>query len=425
MRNTALVLVLAAACGGGGGNNEKKDATTIPPVDSPPTIDAPSLIGCTPVSGTTVKLRPIGTVSGSAVLATAPKNDGRLFVLEQQGRIRIFENEQLNPTAYLDINNLAVGGDGAAGSEQGLLGLAFHPNFANNRQFFVYYTTSNANVVARYTQSETNPNVADTTGEVLLTIPDFASNHNGGMIEFGNDGYLYIGTGDGGGGGDPQRTAQNPNSLLGKILRIDVNSEANGKKYAIPSDNPFATAGGAPEVYILGLRNPWRWSFDPMTYDLYIGDVGQGGNLSAGFEEVNVLKAGEQAGKNLGWSKYEGNTCYQSNYTPCVAGEFNANGMTGPQNFHTGSGQNWHSVIGGQVYRGACFPDLQGYYFFTDYTARPLMRGKLEANGSLTVVELPRPTNFPQGPTSIHADARGELFITNTAGAVMQIEAGP
>jgi hypothetical protein len=424
MRNPAFVLVLAAACGGGGGGNtEKKDAPTTPPADT--AVDGPEAIACTPVNGTTVSVRTIGQVSGSAVLATAPKNDGRLFVIEQQGRIRIFEKEVLNPTPYLDINDLVVGGGGATGNEQGLLGLAFHPNFAANRQFFVFYTTANANVVARYTQSATDINVADPTGEVLLSIPDFAGNHNGGMIEFGNDGYLYIGTGDGGGGGDPQRTAQNTNSLLGKILRIDVNAEANGKKYSIPSDNPYAAGGGAPEVYILGLRNPWRWSFDPMTYDMYIGDVGQGGNLSAGYEEVIVLKAGEQAGKNLGWSKYEGNICFQSNYTPCVAADFNSNGMTGPQYFRTGSGNNWHSVIGGQVYRGSCFPDLQGYYFFTDYTARPLMRGKLEANGSLTVTELTRPTGWPQGPTSIHADARGELFITNTAGTVMQIEAGP
>jgi glucose/arabinose dehydrogenase len=418
MRNTALVLVLAAACGGGGGNNGKKDAATDPPDDMGPTIDAPALIGCTPVNGTTVSVRMIGQVSGSAVLATSPPNDGRLFVLEQQGRIRIFENEMLKTEAYLDIDNLANGGDGASGSEQGLLGLAFHPDFANNRQFFVYYTTNNANIVARYTQSATDPNKADPTGEIILSIPDFASNHNGGMIEFGpKDGFLYIGTGDGGGGGDPNRTAQDTNSLLGKILRIDVNAEANGKKYSIPSDNPFATSGGAPEVFVYGLRNPWRWSFDRMTGDLWIGDVGQG--PSNAFEEVNVLKDGQAAGKNLGWSMYEGTRCF-GNYT-C-----NTAGISMPAVTKSGTGgDNWHSVIGGQVYRGACFPDLQGYYFFTDYSARPLMRGKLENDGTVTTVTLPQPTGWPQGPTSIHADARGELFITNTQGRVYQIEAGP
>ena len=432
MRNTALVLVLAAACGnGGGGNSEKKDAAT-PPIDAAPEHDAPPLIGCTPVSGTTVSVRPIGQVSGSAVLATAPKNDGRLFVLEQQGRIRIFENEQLVATPYLDISSLASGG--TPPNEQGLLGLAFHPNFAFNRQFYIYYTTNNANIVAMYRQSESNPNVADTTGEIILSIPDFAGNHNGGMIEFGPDGYLYIGTGDGGGGGDPCRNGQaidrttteclNPprgqnlcpgtttcEPLLGKILRIDVDPTSGDKKYGIPAGNPFASGGGEPEIYIIGLRNPWRWSFDSMTGDLYIGDVGQGED-----EEVTVLPAGQQAGANLGWRMYEATRCYA---TPCDPA-----GKVMPQIVRS-QDNGWRSVIGGQVYRGSCFPDLQGYYFFTDYAARPLERGKLEANGTVSTTVLPMPANWPTAPTSIHADARGELFITNTQGRVYQIEAGP
>jgi glucose/arabinose dehydrogenase len=255
---------------------------------------------------------------------------------------------------------------------------------------------------------------------VILSIPDFASNHNGGMIEFGPDGYLYIGTGDGGGGGDPQRTAQNTNSLLGKILRIDISAEANGKKYSIPAGNPYAGGGGAPEVFILGLRNPWRWSFDKLTGDMWIGDVGQDA-----LEELTVLKAGEQAGKNLGWSKFEANKCYATNYTPCTDGDNNANGFVGPQFVRT-HGQNWLSVIGGQVYRGDCFPDLKGYYFMTDYMAHPMVRAKLEANGTVTAMDLPAPTGgWPTAPTSLHADARGELFLTTTAGRVYQIEAGP
>ena len=429
------MLVLAAACGDDGGTNMgQKDAPDQPMVDAAPLIDAPPLIGCTPRSGTTVTVRPIGQVSGSAVFATSPPNDGRLFVLEQQGRIRIFENETLNPTPYLDISALASGG--TPPNEQGLLGLAFHPNFANNRQFYVFYTTSNANVVAKYTQSMANPNVADTTGEIILSIPDFAGNHNGGMIEFGKDGMLYIGTGDGGGGGDPCRNgiaidrtatsctnppascAQNGGTvcepLLGKILRIDVNTTTGSKKYGIPTDNPFAGGGGEPEIYVIGLRNPWRWSFDKMTGDLWIGDVGQGAQ-----EEVTVLKAGEIAGKNLGWSMYEGSACY-GNYTCSTTG------MTAPQvTRSSGGADNWHSVIGGEVYRGECFPDLKGYYFFTDYAARPLVRGRLEANGSVTAMNLTLPAMWPTGPTSIHSDARGELFITNTQGRVFQIEGGP
>ena len=423
MRNQAFVLALLAACGGGGkgdgdggGSNDKKDAATTP--DAPPAYQAPPLIPCTPVSGTNVTVRPVGQVSGSAVLVTAPKNDGRWFVIEQQGRISIFENEVLNPTAYLDITDVVSGG--TPPNEQGLLGLAFHPNFAYNLEFYVFYTTNNANVVARYKQSATDLNKAETTGEVILSIPDTRSNHNGGMIEFGPDGYLYIGTGDGGGGGDPDRTGQDMNKLLGKILRIDVNTTSGDKKYGIPADNPYVAGGGAPEVFISGLRNPWRWSFDRETGDIYIGDVGQGGTGGAnevGIEEVTVLKAGEQAGKNLGWSMYEGARCY-GNYT-C-----DANAVVAPQYTRLGS-DNWHSVIGGEVYRGSCFPDLKGYYFFTDYTARPLMRGKLEANGSLTTMSLPLPTGWPTSPISLHGDARGELFVTNTQGRIFQIEAGP
>jgi glucose/arabinose dehydrogenase len=416
MRNTALALVLlAAACGNGGGTNDggKKDAADPPMVDSPPPIDAPALIGCTPRNGTTVSVRQIGRVSGGAMLATSPPNDGRLFVLEQGGRIRIFENEMLNPTPFLDISGVTgfVGG-----GEQGLLGLAFHPNYGNNRQFYVYYTTGNANIVAKYTQSTTNPNVADTTGEILLSIPDFASNHNGGMIEFGSDGFLYIGTGDGGGGGDPQRTGQNANNLLGKILRIDVNNPAGGKPYGIPADNPFATSGGAPEVFILGLRNPWRWSFDRATGDMWIGDVGQGAD-----EEMTVLKAPITPGTNLGWSKFEADRCY-GNYTPCTNGDHAGNNMVGPQVIRP-QGQGWRAIIGGQVYRGTCFPDLVGTYFFTDNALRPLQTGKLEANGTVTTANLPG--TWPAGPASIHADARGELYLTTTQGFVWQIEAGP
>jgi glucose/arabinose dehydrogenase len=428
MRNTALILAVAA-CGSGG--SEKKDAA-VGPLEAA-VHDAPALMACTPRAGSIVSVRPIGQVSGGAMLATSPPNDGRLFVVEQQGRIRIFENEQLLPTAFLDITELS---GFVAGAEQGLLGLAFHPNYAFNRQFFVFYTRSNANVVARYTQSATNPNVADPNGEVILSIPDFAGNHNGGMIEFGPDGYLYIGTGDGGGGGDPCRnsqevdrttnTCQNPprgtglcptsaatcEPLLGKILRIDVNTATGGKKYGIPTSNPYANGGGEPEIYVVGLRNPWRWSFDRMTGDMYIGDVGQ-----EDYEEVTVLKSGQQAGANLGWSMYEADSCF-GNYT-C-----SATGKTMPQ-YSRAQSAGWASVIGGQVYRGSCFPDLQGYYFFTDYAARPLMRGKLETDGSLSVATLPTPSDWPTGPASIHADARGELFVTTTGGQVLQIEAGP
>jgi len=431
MRYTALSLVLAAACGNG--NHDPKDGPGSGSDMAQPLIDAPPLLACTPRSGTNVSLRPIGMTGASALLATSPPNDGRLFVVEQDGRILIFENETLKPTPFLDLDQ--IGGTGfvadAPQGERGLLGLAFSPNYAFNRELYVFYTTNNANVVARYHQSATDPNVADTAGEVILSIPDFAANHNGGMMQFGKDGYLYIGTGDGGGAGDPHRngqaidrtattcTSSQCEPLLGKILRIDVNNTTGLKKYGIPSDNPFATAGGEPEIFVIGVRNPWRWSLDRETGDMWIGDVGQGA-----IEELDVLKAGAQAGKNLGWSKYEGTQCY-GNYTPCVSGENNANGFSGPLFTRTHTGDGWLAIIGGDVYRGDCFPDLKGSYFTTDNTAHGLVRATYDGN-SVNATDLTPPTGgWPTGPASIHADARGELFMTTTSGRIYQIEAGP
>jgi glucose/arabinose dehydrogenase len=434
MRNTALVLVLAAACGGG--KHDKKDAGT-KPIDAQ-AADAAPAVDCDMAASANIKLREIGRVSGGAMLATSPPNDDRLFVLEQQGRIRIFDNEQLLPDAFLDITGVT---GFSAGGERGLLGLAFHPDYANNGQFYIFYTTGNANVLAKYTVSANDPNKANTTGDILLSIPDFASNHNGGMLEFGSDGYLYIGTGDGGDGGDPCRNGQaidrtaatcttvparcsqlgatTCEPLLGKILRIDVNTTTGNKKYGIPADNPFANGGGEPEIFIIGVRNPWRWSFDRGTGDMWIGDVGQNE-----LEEITVLKAGEQAGKNLGWSKFEANTCY-GNYTPCDDADYNANGFTGPQ-FEHRHANGWNSIIGGQVYRGSKFPGLQGCYFATDYGAHPMLRAALDESGGVNVTELTPPTGgWPTVPASLHADSHGELYLTTTQGYVYQIEAGP
>jgi glucose/arabinose dehydrogenase len=240
------------------------------------------------------------------------------------------------------------------------------------------------------------------------------------MIEFGLDGYLYIGTGDGGAEGDPMRTAQNPSSLLGKILRIDVDHPAGGKPYAIPPENPYAAGGGAPEVFVLGLRNPWRWSFDRATGDLWIGDVG-----GALVEELDVLRAGQQAGRNLGWSMWEADHC-SGNY-PCTQ-----TGMTFP------SAEWWHAnslghpdsgfraIIGGQVYRGTCYPDLVGSYIFSDYGNSRIDRATLASDGTVTWISVPAPpAGWPKGPSGIHADARGELYETMVTGVVYRVEAGP
>lgn len=423
MKQLAWAVAALAACGGG---NKHKPRDAGRGSDAAPPADAGLPACASPVHGTTVTLRMIGRVSGSATLATSPPGDPRLFVLEQQGRIRIFDQEQLVQTPFLDVSSKIV-----AGGEQGLLGLAFHPQYAQNGKFYVFYTATNpdsatsasfpwVDVLAQYEVSS-DPNVASPTGTVLLSILDPYSNHNGGMLEFGADGYLYLGTGDGGSGGDPKRNAQNPSALLGKILRLDVDHPAAGKPYGIPAGNPFASGGGAPEVFMLGVRNPWRWSFDRATGDLWIGDVGQ--NC---VEELDVVRAGQQAGANLGWSMWEAHDCY-GNYTCTQAG------FVFPQLewSHGGSCPNatdsgFRAIIGGQVYRGTCYPDLAGYYFFTDNTEHGLHRAQLQADGSLTLVDLPAPSGgWPASPASLHADSRGELYETTTQGYVYHLEAGP
>ena len=303
--------------------------------------------------------------------------------------------------------------------------MAFHPDYANNGLLFVYYTTDNANVVARY-QVSADPNVADkASGTVVLSIPDFASNHNGGMIEVGPDGFLYIGTGDGGGGGDPRNQGQDPSALLGKILRIDVDAPSGGRQYGIPPGNPFAQGGGAPEVYMLGLRTPWRFSLEPLNGDLWIGDVGQDE-----IEELHYVPAATQAGANLGWKMYEGERCFDG---PC-----NPADKLMPQ-FQKTHAEGWCSIIGGAVYRGSCYPDLVGTYFFTDYCAHELHSATVQSGTPVFARPEVNHTNgpnqvpgFPVVPASLSADSRGELYLTTTSccgtdllGGIYHLEASP
>jgi len=412
LRLAASTLACCAALAGCGNKNSARDD------------DAPAMIPC-PGPGTKVSVRRLADrVAGGAMLATSPPGDARLFVVEQRGAIRIYDNEHLVAAPFLDIspdNNGPV----VAGGELGLLGLAFHPEYAQNGQFFVWYTAPNngqyLDVLARYQVSAGDPNRADPKGTVVLSVVDPYSNHNGGMVEFGADGFLYVGTGDGGSAGDPQRNAQNPSSLLGKMLRIDVDHKATGKEYGIPADNPFAAGGGAPEVFMLGLRNPWRWSFDRATGDMWIGDVGQGAT-----EELDVLKAGEQRGKNLGWSVYEGLACCRTQGDRCAQTGAQQACSTAGMTFgldHRTHSAGWQSIIGGQVYRGSCYPDLVGWYFYTDYARGGLTMARLKTDNTLDIVELPG--SFPGGPASIHADSRGELYETDTGGNVYHVEASP
>lgn len=271
-------------------------------------------------------------------IQNAGDGSGRLFVVEQAGVIRILQNDALVESPFLDIRDLVDDG----GNEQGLLGLAFHPDYESNGYFYVNYTGEGGDtVIARFTASG---NAADPNSRtVLLGVNQPFPNHNGGALAFGSDGYLYIGLGDGGAGGDPLGHGQNINSLLGKILRVDVNG---GDPYAIPPDNPFGS-----EVFHYGLRNPWRISFDAATGDLWIGDVGQGQ-----YEEIDYLGAGAKGGVNFGWNRYEGFHDYASGP--------NLNNHTPPMFEY--SHDEGCSVTGGYVYRGA-MPEWQGVYFFADY----------------------------------------------------------
>ncbi|HWO17766.1 MAG TPA: PQQ-dependent sugar dehydrogenase [Kofleriaceae bacterium] len=359
-------------------------------------------------------------LDGAVVLVTSPPDDLRLFALERPGRIRILDAAgRLAPRPFLDLSADA-GGPIIENGEMGLLGLAFHPKYATNRLFYVFYTGRNpdpldtgnpfVNVLARFTASATDPGLADLeSGEILISIPDFAANHNGGMLEFGADGLLYVSTGDGGGGinGDPEGNGQKRGSLLAKILRIDVDRAEGGKPYGIPPGNPFAAGGGVPEAFVLGLRNPWRFSFDRATGDLWIGDVGH-----AEFEELDVLRPGRQAGANLGWSMYEAHSCYRA---PC-----DPTGVVFPQHVRSHAVDRWSAIIGGQVYRGDCFPAIHGWYFFTDNGAGGLAKARLRQNGSLEVEDVPG--EHPLLPTSIHAAGSGELYEADVKGNIYRIE---
>ena len=285
----------------------------------------------------------------------AGDGSGRIFVVEQGGRIRILDNGVVLPTSFLDLASVNPPRL-IAGGEQGLLSVAFPPGFASKRYIYVNYTRSpdGATVVARYRVSVGDANVADPASEeVILTVPQPFANHNGGQLAFGPDGYLYIGMGDGGSGGDPFQVAQNPDNVLGKLLRIDV--ESGAVPYGIPPTNPFlGVAGYRPEIWALGLRNPWRFSFDRGTGDLYVGDVGQGS-----FEEIDFQAAGDPGGRNYGWNIMEGDSCYPPGNVGC-----NRTGLALPVFVYDHS--LGCSVTGGHVYRGPAFPSLQGVYLFGD-----------------------------------------------------------
>ncbi len=358
-----------------------------------------------------------------SLVTAAPGDVARVFVLEQDGRIRIIENGVLLPTAFLDIASIVRSPADGAGNEEGLLGLAFHPDYANNGWFFVYHTdntTGNVgnNLVARYQRSAADPDLANPTSrQVVINFshPTF-SNHNGGMIGFGpSDGYLYIGTGDGGDSCDPSGNAQNPLSMLGKLHRIDVGA----LPYSIPPGNPFAgNPSYRPEIWATGLRNPWRWSFDRATGDLYIGDVGQNQ-----YEEIDYAPAASTGGENYGWDLSEGDHCPNPSCDP--PGPCTLPGYAKPIVEYSQAGTPC-SVTGGYVYRGCRMPGLHGTYFYADYCAA-FIRTFRVAGGVPTDLRDRTAELAPGGGLSIASitsfgeDARGETYVVDRGGEVFKI----
>ncbi|MEO8751317.1 MAG: choice-of-anchor D domain-containing protein [Casimicrobiaceae bacterium] len=334
-------------------------------------------------------------VSSPIDIVSPRDGTNRLFLVQQTGTVRIVENGTILPTPFIDLSSVIL-----SGGEQGLLGLAFHPQYGTNRRFFVNYTrkSDGATVVARYTATAGTPNVADpASATILLTIPQPYSNHHGGSVKFGADGFLYIGMGDGGSGNDPEMRAQDKTTLLGKILRIDV---SNGNPYAIPPGNPFASGvGGLPEIFAIGLRNPWRISFDRTTGDFWIGDVGQGA-----VEEIDLLPVGTGAGANLGWRVVEGNQCTGlSGPVACSDPTLTAPVLTYTHAFGC-------SVTGGFVYRGAAVPALAGQYLYADFCSGIIWAAQKNGAGQWIPAQL-GDTTF--GITTFGEDEAGELYFAD------------
>jgi glucose/arabinose dehydrogenase len=352
-------------------------------------------------------LVPVGSGLSKPLFVCSPPGDtSRIFVVEQTGAIRVFRNDTLLATPFLTVTGLSNG------SEQGLLGMAFSPDYATTGRFYVSYTNAAGdNRLLRYLVSA-DPNVATPTPETdLLTVDQPYENHNGGCIAFGPGGYLYMGIGDGGGSGDPDENGQDRTDLLGSLLRLDVSPAG---AYAIPADNPFVgTAGMRGELWDWGLRNPWRFSFDRLTDDLYIADVGQDSR-----EEVNVANASEGGGKglNYGWDITEGFECFEP------SDNCDRTGLTPPELEYThGAGC---SITGGFVYRGTRNPSMVGRYFFGDYCQGWVRSFYWNGDDATNLMSHPA-LDIGSGLTSFGEDGRGELYITTSDGRLLRIAEAP
>lgn len=350
-----------------------------------------------------VALERFADVPGGPLAIAAPDDGtGRLLVAAQAGQIwSVGEDGALQAEPMIDLSDRL-----RSGGEQGLLGLATHPDFANDPRVFVNFTDLNGDtVIASLAIDQDNPSRIDPASfRQLLFIDQPYPNHNGGGVLFGPDGYLYLALGDGGAGGDPHRNGQSLDTLLGKILRIDV--DVAGRDYGIPGDNPFANADGMDEIWEYGLRNPWRLSFDRETGDLWIGDVGQDA-----WEEVDVAREGD-GGLNFGWNLMEGAHCYQSE--GC-----SQDGLTLPVSEYGHTGRSC-TVIGGYVYHGEAFPVMRGAYLFTDYCSGPIFA--IDASTS-TLVAPALVGQIDGNAAAFGEDANGELYVTTLGGTIYRVTA--
>lgn len=402
-----LGFAVLMACGGGDKSSNPDGDGGPPDGDDDAGPPGPPAPYCTPKSGTNLKLTEIAPNPGTPgfvaleqpIFVTSPPNDGRLFVIEKTGAIRVIKEGALLPTPFITISGVGIG------DEQGLLGLAFHPQYAQNGKFYVHYALRGTNRIriAQYTATPTSDVVSNRTEKVILETAHPYDGHNGGTVAFGPDGFLYISIGDGGGANDDLRNGQNRATVLAKILRIDVDG---GDPYAIPPTNPWANTNDAKEMYAWGFRNPYRFTID-RNGDLWIGDVGQ-----ARVEELNVQRAGS-SGQNFGWSVFEGEECFMSRNNPETCDRLQ--GSVKPVTFRMRGPSA--SIIAGPVYRGGCMMDMVGRVFFGDYAlgevrSLPASQDKVDYDATTDHSSDLNTEALLQGRfSSFGTDAFGEVYV--------------
>jgi glucose/arabinose dehydrogenase len=407
----ALVLVGVAACidpspvTPGPSGTAALPATSVP-ATTPAVTEPAATIATGPVdlANLVVTVEPFASIEGGPLAIAAPDDgSGRLFVAAQDGRIWMVDAAgAVQSDPIVDLRDLLV-----SGGEQGLLGLALHPGFPSDPRVYVDYTTGTQDVISTLSLDPSDPTKLDRgTLHQILAVDDPFANHNGGDLLFGPDGYLYAFFGDGGSGGDPLGNGQNRDALLGKVMRLDVDHPNGDIPYSAPADNPFVGKAGRDEIWLMGVRNPWRNSFDRATGDLWIGDVGQGA-----WEEIDVARAGV-GGLNLGWNRMEGNHCYSP------GSDCSTDGLTPP------IAEYGHdlgcTVVGGYVYRGSTYPALQGVYLFADYCSGRIFALDPSTDAFREPVEV---GNGGNGISSFGEDASGELYVTQLNGDVSRVVA--